>query len=302
MTGKRFGLQKALCVCLGILVFSGCTDSSSSTAGTVQPSSSSTAMQTISSSSEGELWVMENDTIASRLQYCRPGEGGHMITHADLNYGFEAPADLHYVSENGTISFKKDGSWKAVKPGEDCITRLQDWDLEEMKERGLDPDIALQLPKTDRFHVYVTEDYPVYTLRNPKTEEYRLVDDRAACTALVDQGWEQAEEMFVMSADSGTKVRAFYNPEDGDRMYTVDSEEAYRLREKGWTEEASQMTSDTEEGIPVYCLTAEINGKSRHLYTTKYHDWRAYGDLWKVDDDIALYAVRTPLYDDGTLY
>lgn len=72
MTGKRFGLQKALCVCLGILVFSGCTDSSSSTAGTVQPSSSSTAMQTISSSSEGELWVMENDTIASKAAVLPP--------------------------------------------------------------------------------------------------------------------------------------------------------------------------------------------------------------------------------------
>lgn len=233
------------------------------------------------------------------MTYVRPGESGQLITHDFIGYN-GIPADLRYESENGTVSIEPDGSWKAEKTGEDWIRVLPEWDEEEIKAQGLEDQPRQQLSEDgtlSRIHVFVTEDIPVWSLRNPQTDQYLLTDSRSEWGWLMEEGWERADDPFVVPSDSDQKIIRLNSPDGSDTIYTMDADEIEALSEAGWSQQETRMTSDPQQSVPVYRFSQEMDGMTRHFYTTQPGHWNINPEEWQ-HEGIAFYAIRTPLYDD----
>jgi len=103
---------------------------------------------------------------------------------------------------------------------------------------------------------------------------------------------------ITMKDDMHVSVNRLYNPNSGEHMYTIDSEEASALVDAGWTlENENAWTAPIESDTPVYRLYNANGGE--HHYTTDVNEKDALAALGWNDEGIVFYSENeegTPLY------
>lgn len=238
---------------------------------------------------------------ARDLKFVRLDENGQLRSR-DYFLCDNVLSDASYTSKTGCLEIEPGGRWKAVRTGEDWIEVLPQWDREKMKESGIDESkIPCQNEAClgesgcgERVHIWVTEETPVWSLKNPQTGQYLLTDSKDEWNHLMDLGWQRSEDPIVVPADSSQKVIRLNSPDGTDTIYTMDPHEIDALIADGWTEQETRMTSDPQQGIPVYCFSREVDGTSRHFYTARPGWGNINMEEWQ-NEGIAFYALSTPL-------